>query len=283
MLPFEDLGWAGDAACREEDGFDGAEGGERVRKALPLRERAGTGHPERVQCCSGDRDGIPGLRLGKAERLRRPSRGRVRALGRVVETLVSHGGLVGEAAVHLIGDRERRQELAPGRARVLGRREHRRQVVARVAGLAGREVGVVEVEVADECAVVERRPVRGGPAAPDQRAQRPAAEVVELGANRVHRRSPKRPQRAAERIQNADLQLVARVIGEVFPGPLDDEAREARDKRHGEPPPSRRPASAPVSPPSTTSDSTARACASKVEHTASSTRTVAASVACERR
>ena len=79
-----------------------------------------------------------------------------------------------------------------------------------MAGLAGREVGVVEVEVADERAVVERGAVGRGPAAADQGAERAAAEVVELGADRSDGRRVERAERAAERVEDADLQLFAR-------------------------------------------------------------------------
>ena len=85
------------------------------------------------------------------------------ALRRVVESLRPYRRLVREPALHLVGDGERGQQLPSGGARVLGRREHRREVVARVAGLARREVGVVEVEVANERSVVERGAVGRGP------------------------------------------------------------------------------------------------------------------------
>jgi hypothetical protein len=86
-----------------------------------------------------------------------------------------------------------------------------------MAGLAGREVGVVEVEVADERPVVERGPVRGRPAAADQGAERAAAEICDLGADRADGRRVERAKGAAERVEDADLQLFARGAGEVVP------------------------------------------------------------------
>ena len=127
----------------------------------------------------------------------------------MVEALCSHRRLVREPALHLVGDGERGQQLAAGGIRILGRGEHGREVVARVAGLAGGEVGVVEIEVADERSVVERGTVGGTPAAADQRAERAAAEVVELGADRADGPSLQRAKRAAERVEDADLQLFA--------------------------------------------------------------------------
>ena len=170
-------------------------------------------------------------RLVEAQRLRRAGGGGVGALGRVVEALRAYGCFVGEPALHLVGDRERGQQLAAGGVRVLGGRQHRREVVARVAGLAGREVGVVEVEVADERPVVEGGSVGCRRAAADQRAERIAAEVLELRPDRGDGRGVERAERAAERVEHADLELAARRLGEVVPRACDDEAREPLDRR----------------------------------------------------
>jgi hypothetical protein len=150
----------------------------------------------------------------------------------VVETLRSHGRLVREPALHLVGDGECGQELPAGGVRVLSRREHGGEIVARVAGLAGREVGVVEVEVADKRPVVEGGTVGGRSAAADQGAERPAAEVRELGADRAGGRRVERAKGAAERVEDADLQLFARGAGEVVPGAGGDEARQPRGSGH---------------------------------------------------
>jgi hypothetical protein len=69
--------------------------------------------------------------------------------------------LVAEPALHLIGGGQSGEHVAAGGRRVLSGRKPRREVVARVAGLARGEVGVVEVEIADECAVVEGGAVGG--------------------------------------------------------------------------------------------------------------------------
>ena len=97
----------------------------------------------------------------------------------MIEPLRPYRRLVREPAVHLVGDRKRGEELTSGGAGVLCRCEHGREVVARVARLAGGEVRVVEVEVADERSVVERRAVGRRPAASDERAEGAAAEVLQ--------------------------------------------------------------------------------------------------------
>ena len=84
----------------------------------------------------------------------------------------------------------------------------------------------------------------GRSAAADQRAERAAAKVLELRADRVNRRRLQRAERAAERVEDADLQLLPRCVGEVVPGPRDDEARQPRGDRHGERPSPGRSASA---------------------------------------
>ena len=232
LVPFEHLRRAADPTRGEEDSLDGAEGGEGVGEPLPLRQLAGAGHAQRVQRRAGDRDRVRRLRLAEAKRLGRAGRGGVGALGRVVEPLRPHRRLVGEPALHLVGDRECGQQFPAGGVRVLGRREHGREIVARMAGLAGGEVGVVEVEVADERPVVERGTVGGRPAAADQGAERAAAEVVELGADRLDRRRLERAKGAAEGIEDTDLQLFASGAREVVPGAGCDEARQPRRNGH---------------------------------------------------
>ena len=240
LVPLEHLGRAGDAAGGEEGRLDGAEGRERKREPFPLRERARPGHAQRVQRRARDRDRVRRLRLAETQRLRRPGRGGIGALRGVVEALRPHRRFVREPALNLVGDRERRQQLPSGRLRVLGGREHGCEVVTRVAGLTGREVGVVEVEVAHQRAVQERRAIRGGGAAADQRAERPAAELLHLRANRVNGRRAERAECAAERVQHADLQLASRRVREVVPAAGNDEARQPCDRGHRERLPLRR-------------------------------------------
>ena len=79
-----------------------------------------------------------------------------------------------------------------------------------MAGLAGGEEGVVEVQVAHQRAVVERRTVGRALARADQRRQRRAAELPHLRCDDSHRLAVERPQRAPERVQYPQLELLAR-------------------------------------------------------------------------
>jgi hypothetical protein len=151
----------------EEGGLDRSERCEGVGEALPLRERARAGHAQRVQRRTGDRKRVRRLGLAEAKRFRRAGRGGVRTLRGVVESPRAHWRLVREPTLHLVGHGERAQQFPPGSVSVFGRRKHGREVVARVAGLARGEIGIVEVEVANECAVVEGGAVGGGFAAAD--------------------------------------------------------------------------------------------------------------------
>jgi hypothetical protein len=153
-----------------------------------------------------------GCGLIEAQRLRRAGRDGVGALRRVVEALGAHGCLVAQAALHLIGDGEGDEQLTTGGVSIFGCGEHGGKVVARLAGLGSGEVGVVEVEVADERPVVEGGPVRRSLTAPDQRAARVATEVFELCANRADRRRVERAKRTAQRVEDTDLQFLARGI-----------------------------------------------------------------------
>src|SRR5207244_747186 len=87
------------------------------------------------------------------------------------EARVAHWRHVAQPALHLVGQGERGEEVATRRAGVFRGGEHGPEVVARVTGLALREVAVVEVEVALEGRVVEGRSIwcgvaAGGPDAP---------------------------------------------------------------------------------------------------------------------
>ena len=130
----------------------------------------------------------------------------------MIEAPGSHRRLVGESALHVIGDGEGDEQLATGGVCVFGRGKYRGKVVARMAGLAGGEVGVVEVEVANERPVVEGGAVGRSLTVADQRAARVSTKVFELCANRTDRRRIERAKRTAERVENADLQLFARGI-----------------------------------------------------------------------
>ena len=107
----------------------GAEGGGGVGQALPVRERAGAGHAQRVQRRAGDRDRVRGPLRVEAECPGDAGGDRVGALRGVVKPLGSHRRDLGETVLHLVGDRQRRQQRATVGVRVLGGGEHRREVV----------------------------------------------------------------------------------------------------------------------------------------------------------
>src|SRR5665213_1243467 len=83
--------------------------------------------------------------------------------------------------------------------------------------LTRREVGVAEVQVANERTVVERDTIGRAPAAADQRRQRRATELLDLRSNHRYRSGVQRPERDPERIQHPQLELPARRLGDVLP------------------------------------------------------------------
>ena len=163
---------------------------------------------------------VPAIAIALAARPRvepeRPGDARgdpVDALSGVVEPLCSHRRLLREPDLHLVGDRERAQQRAAVRVGVLRGGEHRRQVVRGMAGLARRQEGVVEVEVADERAVVERRPIgRGAFQKADHRRKRRAAELSTCFRTISGTLGTQGTERAPERVQDAQLELLARII-----------------------------------------------------------------------
>jgi hypothetical protein len=236
LVALEDLFGAGDALRGEECGERALLRDLRVREALPVAEVAGAGDAQGVVCRARDGDGVRDLVDGQAERLRGGRGGGVRALHRVVEALRAHRGDVGEAGVHLVGDREGGDELLAARVDRFGGREGRAEVVARVVRLALGEVRVHEVEVAAEAAVVERGAFGGGLAAADEGGGGRAAEVVDEFADRDHRVGVERADGDAEGVENADLQLLDRFWADVVERCAVDEFGETLHFcRHGAP------------------------------------------------
>jgi hypothetical protein len=147
----------------------------------------------------------------------------------LVEALCAHGRHLAEAVLDLVGDRQGGEKRVPVGLRVLGCRQHRREVVARVAGLARGEIGVVEVQVAHERAVVERGAVRRSLSTADQRRQWLSAEFVHLLADHRHRSAVERAECHAERVEYTQLQLLARRLGDALPARATHEFREVFD------------------------------------------------------
>jgi len=103
-----------------------------------------------------------------------------------------------------------------------------------VARFSFGEVAVVVVEVADEGAVVEGRTVRGRPAAPDERCLLGPAEVGEVRPKGTNWRTIEGANCAPKRVENPDLQLRLRLLGEGVVGGLGNEIGEVVDVWHWE-------------------------------------------------
>src|SRR5262247_3506807 len=103
----------------------------------------------------------------------------------MVEPPCAHRRHIAQPALYLVGYGERGQEFAPAPARILRGRQRRPQVVARMAGLSFGQVTVIEIQIAHERAVVERRLIGGSSAAPDQGGMRIPAEIFDLRPKRL--------------------------------------------------------------------------------------------------
>jgi hypothetical protein len=85
-----------------------------------------------------------------------------------------------------------------------------------MAGLAGREERVVEVQVAHHRSVVERGAVGRARARGEQSAQGHAAQLADLLADDLGDLGAERAEGAAERVQDAQLELPARRFRDVL-------------------------------------------------------------------
>ncbi len=136
------------------------------------RARARSCHTERIIDRAGYVDAVGGLHRGETKGPRDSRSHRTRPLRRVVESPGSHRRHVGEAALDLIGHGQGGEKLLSAPSCILAGSKYRCQIVTGVTGLARGEVAIVEVQVADQRAVVEGCPVRSGLPAPDQCDQR---------------------------------------------------------------------------------------------------------------
>ena len=105
-----------------------------------------------------------------------------------------------------------------------------------MAGLGRRQEIVHEVDVAHQRGVPERREDRVGLAAADQRARAVAAEIRDLRAAGLDRAGAQGGDTAAERIQNVDRQLLARLRREIGERGASGIFGEGFDLGHGESP-----------------------------------------------
>ncbi len=216
-------GQAGLGEARREDAVARAVG---AGTALPHRQLAGAGLVGRQMRHDRERDRVAHLLGRQAEQLAGGKRAGHGADQRLVVAGVVERHRVGEAALDLVGDRQRQDEVAARAAERLGHGEDARQVVGRVRGVE-RAPGVVEVEVAHHGAVDERCHVGRGAlaAAPDARAPR-ISGVRRDHAGDARRRRAERRERHADGIQQPRLGGVDRGLGQVAPaqarGEIDD-------------------------------------------------------------
>src|SRR5579871_3325782 len=110
--------------------------------------------------------------------------------------------------------------------------QDRPKAVARMAGFFFSNVAVVVVQVTYQSRVIERREVWRGFASANQRGQRLAAEVFEMGAQQLDGWTLQRAKGAAKGIEYTNLELLARFRREVVIRSTSDESGQLFDLGH---------------------------------------------------
>ncbi len=197
-----------------------------------MRQRTRASHTQCIERGTADRERVGGSGHIKSQRARHTGGDGIGPLRRVVETGRPNRGFVAQAALHLIGHGERHQQIAPAPVGVLAGGQHGRQVVARVARLPFGQVAVVVIEVPDERAVVERCVVWRGPTAADQCANAAGVEFRDLVVHELHGLAAHGPDRTPQRVEHADLQLIAGGLRQIVVRGAHDELSQALDLRH---------------------------------------------------
>src|SRR5207248_5573718 len=167
---------------------------------------------------AADADSVRRLCLVQSERSRRASGHSVGQDAAMVEALFHNLQGAGEPTLHLVRHGERGYEIAAAAVGELGGGEHSAEIVARMARAFLAKIAIVEVDVAHERAVVERGAGGCGPAAADERAARRAAELVRVRAQDLHWPRAERADGAAEGVEHADLEPLARRRRHSLPG-----------------------------------------------------------------
>jgi hypothetical protein len=199
--------------CGEKRRQDAVARGVGEGRSLPHRELAGAGLAHRHVRHGGDALRVDEGGGVEAEQPSRPERRREGAVADVVPSLGADAPGVGQPALDLVGEDRGRDQVAAARARDLRRCQDRGPVVARVGRLL-REVGVVEVEVADQDAVHEGRHVGAGAAA------------VERGRGRLRRDPRRHPLRGTRRLASPGAERTAERVDQPPLGLVDHELRE---------------------------------------------------------
>ncbi|MFO0826226.1 MAG: hypothetical protein U0792_24425 [Gemmataceae bacterium] len=140
---------------------------------------------------------------------------RNRAIGNVINAVFAKAGGVAEAALNLVGEHGRRDEILAAGPDRFADRQHGREVVTGVCRFFA-EVGVVEVQIADEQAVHERGPFDAGTAAAEDAGPGVAADSERTLAGDVVRLGGHGPDRGGERVDEPPLGFVNGFLGELL-------------------------------------------------------------------
>ena len=198
-IPFEDGRRAGQAAAREQRRKHRIARGFGVGESLPVGQRLDPGLRHRDVIVDGETDGLRELRRRELHQLaggerhgRQAEHRRVPAAGRDVEG-------VDQAAVDLVGEHDRGDELRSARALAFGDREAGGDVIARMARQTP-DVGIVQVVVAEGCAVGEGGEIgRGAPVRADDGRCAGRRDQRDIAAD-AHRPLVERGDSAADRV-----------------------------------------------------------------------------------
>ena len=167
---------------------------------------------------------MPRLLDIEAHEPRRGQAARERSVGHVVPPARAETGRVAEPALNFVRQRDRDNEFASVCLLSLGDRQRGGDVVAGMGRLL-RQIGIVIIQVTNLTAVGKRRPIRRSAMcrAEQGRAGRAGPIRSRHGARDLARLGFPGPERAAQRIDDASLDLVHDDRGQVLEAQPDGE------------------------------------------------------------
>ena len=205
---FKNFLGAGQSSRREQRRFNAAPGDHGLGGGLHHRYIAALRLRECVVVAGGYGDGVG----GDVDVIRQQSRGQ-RSAGKLcmracMPAALRHAGEIAQAQLHFVRDNHCLDQLAPAAPRVLRHRHRRREVAARVCGIAA-EVIIIAVEITHQRAIHQRRQgTRGSFRGTDLRAARRCAQFARHAAHHARGRAMTGAKGARQRIQHDAFDLV---------------------------------------------------------------------------
>lgn len=145
-----------------------------------MRKRSSTCDPQRVEGGTADGDGMSSLTVIKPKGSCYACSSGISTLCCVIKAFTAHRRSFRKTALHLVGHGQCSEELFTISPRIFTCGQNGAQIIARMTRLALGEEAIVEIQVANQGAILKCRSIRSCASAANQRGQRRTTEFIEV-------------------------------------------------------------------------------------------------------